>query len=418
MSDLPPSFVRIRDLVEECLDARRNYVNLETGRKNKDSLVLNKKEIFIDHYFRIFSSHQGIFDTFIRGLSVAFPSIAARRNDVNPIVKILTSCYLPIQPTLRMLPLPSVKSTPQDPIFCDEILDDRSENDIPDIDDGPNIDDIWTIIDHDVDSVTQQLDAVSISTQTSIRSNPEYYDPKSSYHKTSYPKSSDPKKELKGEYGMIISLFNAVNKLFVAPLVVETHSTIPTIEVTPPTVQLPYPLSMGGNWGPKYHPSKISLRSVTPPPKIISPSVKPVRKVQEKKETNGSRKKKESGTIPSDTRSKVWRQWCGNLMDGRCFCCENEITYEKWHCGHITARAKGGGIEPENLRPTCHTCNLSMGTMNMYEYIILNRMPGVRRLSPSDPTVKFYLKAVEAIIRTGKKIDWLENQGHLTKHKQ
>ncbi len=58
-----------------------------------------------------------------------------------------------------------------------------------------------------------------------------------------------------------------------------------------------------------------------------------------------------------------------------------------------------------------------MGTMHMYEYIILNRMPGVRYLTPSDPNVKLHLKTVEATIESGRKIDLLESKGLLTKTK-
>ena len=84
------NFTKIRDLVEACTTENINYVNLDTGRKNKNSSVLNKKDIHIDYYFRVFSSNKNVFETFVKGLSVAFPEIVAKKRDVNPIIKILT----------------------------------------------------------------------------------------------------------------------------------------------------------------------------------------------------------------------------------------------------------------------------------------------------------------------------------------
>ena len=41
-----------------------------------------------------------------------------------------------------------------------------------------------------------------------------------------------------------------------------------------------------------------------------------------------------------------------------------------FHCGHIISEANGGEIKLDNLRPICHSCNSSMGTVNMDEFII------------------------------------------------
>jgi hypothetical protein len=119
--------------------------------------------------------------------------------------------------------------------------------------------------------------------------------------------------------------------------------------------------------------------------------------------------------IPSDVRFKVWRLWCGDSMNGHCFCCNEIIIFEKWHCGHIEARAKGGSVEAENLRPTCLKCNLGMGTMHMYEYIILNRLHRINYLTLADPNIKYYVTVVESVIKTGEKINWLEMNNHLNK---
>ena len=40
-----------------------------------------------------------------------------------------------------------------------------------------------------------------------------------------------------------------------------------------------------------------------------------------------------------------------------------------FHCGHIIAESKGGELSVNNLKPICQSCNSSMGTQNMDEYI-------------------------------------------------
>ncbi len=178
---------------------------------------------------------------------------------------------------------------------------------------------------------------------------------------------------------------------------------------------------------PKSKPKTQPKTRVNPKPKVKAnpkpktqpktrATSKPKAKARATSKTRATPKPKiDTKIIPSATRTKVWRKWCGNVMDGKCFCCEKDIFYEKWHCGHIIARNKGGSIEEENLRPTCIDCNLGMGTMHLYEWIMMNRLPGVRHLSLSDPVVKFQLTVVEATVKTGEKIDWLEEHKHLTK---
>ncbi|NDG68463.1 MAG: hypothetical protein EB135_03170, partial [Proteobacteria bacterium] len=49
-------------------------------------------------------------------------------------------------------------------------------------------------------------------------------------------------------------------------------------------------------------------------------------------------------------------------------------TQSIFECGHIIAEAKGGETSLENLRPICSTCNKSMKTINMNDYIkIINK---------------------------------------------
>jgi 5-methylcytosine-specific restriction endonuclease McrA len=38
-------------------------------------------------------------------------------------------------------------------------------------------------------------------------------------------------------------------------------------------------------------------------------------------------------------------------------------------CGHIISEFNGGELKLDNLMPICNSCNSSMGTKNMNEYI-------------------------------------------------
>ncbi len=119
-------------------------------------------------------------------------------------------------------------------------------------------------------------------------------------------------------------------------------------------------------------------------------------------------KVKSRPTIPISTKNKVWREWCGNSLDSQCFCCLGNISYEKWHCGHILSHAHGGTMEPDNLRPICKECNLKMSSMHMYEYILTNNMK--RILDKNNQEVMKYQRfineknKVEEILTQSKKL--------------
>jgi len=74
-------------------------------------------------------------------------------------------------------------------------------------------------------------------------------------------------------------------------------------------------------------------------------------------------------TIPKTVRNKVWRKFCGNLLDSKCFCCQEHLSYECWEAGHVQPESKGGSCTIDNLRPICLACNRSMGTMHMFEFM-------------------------------------------------
>lgn len=94
--------------------------------------------------------------------------------------------------------------------------------------------------------------------------------------------------------------------------------------------------------------------------------------------------------IPRDIRAKVWRTWNGNSLDGKCFCCQKDIDYDHFECGHIVSASHGGADDPHNYRPICHDCNSWAGGMsnaNMYEYMISHNTVGVQQLDEQQPEV-------------------------------
>ena len=74
--------------------------------------------------------------------------------------------------------------------------------------------------------------------------------------------------------------------------------------------------------------------------------------------------------IPQIVRFAVWENSFGKVVEGKCVCCKKTtISITNFDCGHIISNRDGGKANTENLRPICKTCNSSMGTKNMNEFI-------------------------------------------------
>lgn len=87
-----------------------------------------------------------------------------------------------------------------------------------------------------------------------------------------------------------------------------------------------------------------------------------------KKVNHGKAKKQ---TISKAKKISVWETHVGkNIGCCKCFCCKtHEITQMNFACGHILSEHEGGTLDVNNLRPVCTTCNSSMGTKNMREFM-------------------------------------------------
>jgi hypothetical protein len=75
--------------------------------------------------------------------------------------------------------------------------------------------------------------------------------------------------------------------------------------------------------------------------------------------------------IPLVVKRRVWDKWVGRSIGTcLCLCCKlTEISQMSFHCGHVIAERNGGQINVDNLRPICQSCNSSMRTQNMDEFM-------------------------------------------------
>ena len=90
-------------------------------------------------------------------------------------------------------------------------------------------------------------------------------------------------------------------------------------------------------------------------------------------------------SIPKTLKEQVWKTYAGSLVEIKCLVCNNKtITAFDFDCAHVVAHAEGGTTTVENLRPTCRSCNLSMGTQNLESFC--------RQYFPNAPVLKTFPK--------------------------
>ncbi len=72
------------------------------------------------------------------------------------------------------------------------------------------------------------------------------------------------------------------------------------------------------------------------------------------------------------TKKKIiWNTYFDEQIGkAKCYCCNiTEIVQISFNCGHVISEANGGTDNIDNLRPICQSCNSSMGTKNMFEFM-------------------------------------------------
>ena len=72
--------------------------------------------------------------------------------------------------------------------------------------------------------------------------------------------------------------------------------------------------------------------------------------------------------IKKPLRTAVWKKRNGDIMTGKCYCCDNVLEFDDFHCGHINSVFFKGETILSNLEPICQTCNLDMGIKNLNDY--------------------------------------------------
>jgi 5-methylcytosine-specific restriction endonuclease McrA len=69
-------------------------------------------------------------------------------------------------------------------------------------------------------------------------------------------------------------------------------------------------------------------------------------------------------------REDVWKKRNGKraFTDGKCYVCQEPLTFGNMQCGHIISYYHGGTGTLSNLEPLCASCNRDMGTENLARY--------------------------------------------------
>jgi len=90
-----------------------------------------------------------------------------------------------------------------------------------------------------------------------------------------------------------------------------------------------------------------------------------------KAEEESKAKSTKYAKVPKRTRTQCWYDYVGKDTGlTTCLCCHiNEITQSEFEAGHVISKYHNGGNNVENLRPICGSCNKSMGTKNMREFM-------------------------------------------------
>ncbi len=69
-------------------------------------------------------------------------------------------------------------------------------------------------------------------------------------------------------------------------------------------------------------------------------------------------------------RKTIYVQYFGSWKeDGQCQICKSTIDYENFDMGHIKSVKNGGSNLLENIKPLCKTCNTSLGSLNIDDYM-------------------------------------------------
>ena len=103
---------------------------------------------------------------------------------------------------------------------------------------------------------------------------------------------------------------------------------------------------------------------------------KALQEIKEKKakdeEEDKREAKKKKQSIPKNVRVIVWNHYIGeDIIKHKCLCCKKvTISNTNFEVGHVLSEKCGGTHEINNLRPICFSCNHSMGSENMIDFVV------------------------------------------------
>jgi 5-methylcytosine-specific restriction endonuclease McrA len=82
--------------------------------------------------------------------------------------------------------------------------------------------------------------------------------------------------------------------------------------------------------------------------------------------------KRKKQNIPKNIRIIVWNHYIGeDIIKHKCLCCKKvTISNTNFDVGHVLSEKNSGTHEINNLRPICFSCNHSMGTENMIDFVV------------------------------------------------
>lgn len=120
--------------------------------------------------------------------------------------------------------------------------------------------------------------------------------------------------------------------------------------------------------------------------KLIKVKTEPKESRQSSKEQPEKKLNSQVNLERTRMRMEVWHNTFGiDTGSAKCpYCKINSINSFNFECGHITAKAKGGKLIVENLKPICSTCNKSMGTnvMDLSKYHVENNVHSLNQTLP------------------------------------
>jgi len=160
------------------------------------------------------------------------------------------------------------------------------------------------------------------------------------------------------------------------------------------------------------------IRYIKPDPKSTTPTTTNSKSTTKSKSTTTTtRPKSLRPSIPKNIRIEVWEQQHGKkCYIGYCFCCRQNLEFNDFEAGHIKPYFHGGADQVDNLRPVCKSCNISMTTLHMYEYMIRYNKAGRKDLA-IDRSYIFFNGLVHSCNEAITKLEKMLQNGKITQTK-